>query len=146
MLYTKAAWWDHERFLADFERSECYMQPLKLEDSKPDTFLETSFEIKGNRVDHWLKNDNKHGEEPRIWRYQTYASYVPFARKKANLLASLTKVERMANTQAQLMQSAKAKLWEFERLGYPRGLRRLACAYIATTSGNGVWLQIRNKV
>ena len=145
MLYTKAPWWDHERFLSDFERSECYMKPLKLEDSKPDTFLETSFKIDGNRVEHWLKNDNKCGEQPKVWRYQTYASYVPFARKKANLLASLGKVERMANTKAQLIPSAKAKLWEFERLGYPRGLRRLACAYVAMTSGNTEWLHIRDS-
>ena len=42
MVYRKAVWWDHERFLLDFERSECYHPPLALEDAKDDTFLETT--------------------------------------------------------------------------------------------------------
>ena len=39
LVYVKPPWWDHERFLRDFEKSECYMDPLKLEPGKEGTFL-----------------------------------------------------------------------------------------------------------
>ena len=34
------------------------MKPLTLEDGKAGTFLETSFRITNNKIEHWLKNDN----------------------------------------------------------------------------------------
>ena len=34
-----------DKLLHDFGKSECYFPPLSLEDAKPDTFLETTFEI-----------------------------------------------------------------------------------------------------
>jgi len=55
MIYSKNPSWDHERFLKDFEKSECYQAPLELEEGKPGTFLETPFELQKNGTfRHWL--------------------------------------------------------------------------------------------
>ena len=64
LCYKQGASWDHERFVADLERSECYHPPLKLEDGKPGTFLETTFRWEGGRFRYWPKNDNEVGEAP----------------------------------------------------------------------------------
>ena len=37
LLYAEAEGWDHDRFLSDFCRSECYWPPLTLEDAKEAT-------------------------------------------------------------------------------------------------------------
>ena len=54
-FYSKNDKWDHENFVKDLTKSECYMAPLKLTDGDEGTFLETSFEVTtGNRIRHWL--------------------------------------------------------------------------------------------
>ena len=72
ILYVENENWDHERFLADFEstRSECYHPPLELEDGAQGTFLETTFEWKSERWAYRIKNENRAGEEPKVWRYK----------------------------------------------------------------------------
>ena len=75
LVYAKTASWDHERFIKDFEASECYHEPLKLEDGRAGTFLETTFEWTGQSFRHWLKNDNERGKEPKIWRYKDFRSH-----------------------------------------------------------------------
>ena len=117
LFARKAPGWDHERFIKDFTASECYHPPLKLEDAKDDTFLETTFEVRpGGRIRHWLKNDNPQGGPPKIWRYQHFASYCSFEQKRATLMACLKKVHGMANDGAALYQSALKKLAEFREL------------------------------
>lgn len=83
LLYAKSNSWDHERFLADFERSECYHRPLELEDGAQGTFLETTFEWKGDRWAYQIKNENRAGEEPKVWRYKDFRSHAPYAQKRA---------------------------------------------------------------
>ena len=61
LLYATNDNWDYESFKADLQRSEVYVNPLTLTDGKPDTFLETRFEVKGNFIRHWLKNENEQG-------------------------------------------------------------------------------------
>ena len=38
------------------------------------------------------------------------------------------------------------KLEEFKRLGYPIPMLKQMCNYIATTTGNGTWINIRNNI
>lgn len=80
-------------FLKDFKQSECYLPPLKLEEAGDCTFLETTFEVtKDNNIKYWLKNTNEIGAPTKIWRYAHFDSYMPFAMKKAIMLACLKKV------------------------------------------------------
>ena len=54
---SKNPQWEHESFVRDFCKSEVYAEPLRLEDGKENTFLETRF-IKitaTNKIDFWLK-------------------------------------------------------------------------------------------
>ena len=86
LVYSKASGWDHERFVRDFVRD---WPPLKLEDAKEATFLETTFDMKEHgSLAYWLKNDN--AERRKIWRYQHYRSHAPFAQKKALMKASVS--------------------------------------------------------
>ena len=48
LFYAENQCWDSAKMVADFEKSECYDSPLKLEEGGQGTFLETSFEIKEN--------------------------------------------------------------------------------------------------
>lgn len=41
MIYAENDEWDYEKFEEDFRRSECYQEPLKLEEGTGGTFLET---------------------------------------------------------------------------------------------------------
>ena len=91
MFVRKAPQWDHERFLADFARSECYHPPLTLVDAKDDTFLETTLAVQSGHIRHWLKNENPLGGPVKVWRYQHWASCTSFEQKRATLSACLSK-------------------------------------------------------
>ena len=145
MVYAKADDWDHDAFIRDFVRSECYWPPLKLEDAKEATFLETTFDLRPDgRLEYWLKNDN--ARERRVWRYQHYRSHAPFAQKRALIISSLRKVHKMASDRRRLYTSALDKLREFIALSYPSTLLRSACNRLAYTTGVGTWIGIRNSI
>ena len=108
------------RFKTDFHKSECYWDPLRLEDGGEGTFLETSFDLKPNgEVSHWLKNVNEPGKDPKVWRYAHYSSYTPWAAKRSIMISTLKKVDKMASDTENLVKSACWKLKEFARLDYP---------------------------
>ena len=145
LVYSKASGWDHERFVRDFVRSECYWPPLKLEDAKEATFLETTFDMKEDgRLAYWLKNDN--AERRKIWRYQHYRSHAPFAQKKALVIASLRKVHKMASDRRHIYDSAIDKLREFIALRYPLQLLRSACNFLGFSTGVNTWIRIRDHI
>jgi hypothetical protein len=144
MVYAKAAWWDHERFVADFTRSEIYCEPLTLTDGDADTFLETTLKLSNDGFEYWLKNQN--AESQKIWRYQHFNSYSPMGQKKALVKSCLRKVHNMASNSENLKKSAIHKLKEFLALEYPKPILKQICNYIATTTGNGTWIKIRNNL
>ena len=145
MVYAKPMWWDHERFLRDFTRSECYWPPLKLEDAKENTFLETTFEIRANgELTYWLKNDN--ANEKKIWRYQHWRSHAPFAQKKALVIACLRKVHKMTSDRRRRYLSALDKLREFIALDYPINLLRSSCNLLSFSTGDTTWIGVRNTI
>ena len=146
LAYAKPIWWDHERFVHEFEESQCYMEPLKLEPGKEGTFLETSFKVEGRTIRYWLKNDNKRGEAPRIWRYHHWHSHAPFKQKRATLIACLQKVASMASDGAVMSISARDKLAEFQRLGYPRGMLWDACSKMGAITRRREWFEIRDAI
>jgi len=146
MCYKRDGQWDHETFLSDFERSDCYHPPLKLEDGKEGTFLETTFKWENGRYRYWLKNDNEIGEEPKIWRYKEFRSHAPYAQKRALITMMMRKVHKMASDREALRQSASQKLEEFKRLGYPEGLLKGVCNFMGATTGNGEWITVRNSI
>jgi hypothetical protein len=80
MVYAKADWWNHEKFLEEFSNSEIYCKPLKLTDGDQDTFLETTLKKTTEGFEYWLKNQNE--ESTKIWRYQHYNSYSPMGQKR----------------------------------------------------------------
>ena len=56
LLYIKNTTWDSDNFVKDFMTNECCAPPLKLEEAKPDTFLETTFQVTyGNKIYHRQK-------------------------------------------------------------------------------------------
>ena len=144
MIYAETAQWNHQQFLDDFIKSECYQEPLRLEEGKDGTFLETRFWISQNNIRHRLKNDNE--VEQKIWRYQHWQSNVPFTQKRATLTACLRKVQHQASDRAALGSSALDKIAEFRRLGYPDTVLHGACTFLAATSGEGAWITIRNAL
>lgn len=146
MVYAKNDRWDHEKFVADFEESTCYHPPLKLEDGRHDTFLETTFEWKGDHFSFWLKNDNERGRPQTVWRYKDFRSHEPFAQKKALITMMARKVHKMASGRHELTRSAVQKLEEFRRLGYPRGLLRGVCNFMYATTREGAWMDARDEI
>ena len=145
MIYARNESWDHEKFIKDFERSECYQEPLELEMGKDGTFLETRYEIRGNAIKYKLKNENETGET-KVWRYQHFHSASPFMQKRATLTACLRKVQRMSSDPSTLWESALDKVAEFRRLRYPLSVLRKACSYLGATSGEGTWITVRNTL
>ena len=144
-LYALPRFCSLKRFIQDFARSECYWPPLKLEDAKEATFLETTFDLKEDgELQYWLKNDNEASRN--VWRYQHYRSHAPFAQKRALVIASLRKVHRMASDQRCRYRSAIAKLREFVALSYPLTLLRSTCNRLAYTTGDTVWIAVRNSI
>ena len=130
----------------DFERSECYHPPLELEDGAQGTFLETTFEWKGDRWAYRIKNENQAGEEPKVWRYKDFRSHAPYAQKRALITMMMKKVAKMASDKKELRESAIQKLEEFRRLRYPVGLLRGVCGFMGATTGDGTWIGVRNTI
>ena len=131
--------------MKDVTHSEIYWPPLKLEDAKEATFLETTFDLREDgTVEYWLKNDNE--QERKIWRYHPWRSHAPFAQKKALLVMSLRKVHKMASSKEARYKSAIAKLREFIALQYPTYLLKSTCNLLAFTTGHRIWITIRNGI
>ena len=118
-LTARSNTFDEDSFKADFHRSECYWDPLRLEDGGEGTFLETSYTITTDgSVKHWLKNVNDPNKETKVWRYAHYHSYTPWAVKRSVLITTLKKVDKMASDGDSLLKSALWKLVEFAKLKY----------------------------
>ena len=122
------------------------MPPLTLEDGKPGTFLESSFETQGDKIAYWLKNDNERGKPTKIWRYAHFDSHTSFGQKKTLLLSTLKKVERMASAQNLVTESAVQKLAEFRKLRYPRKLLWTACTTVGVQTRNPAWFRAREQI
>ena len=69
-----------------------------------------------------------------MWRYKDFRSHGPFAQKRALITMMMRKVHQAASGQQELYESALQKLAEFKRLGYPPGLLRGVCGYMAATT------------
>jgi hypothetical protein len=136
--------WQEREFKTALQRSECYWQPLKLEDGGQNRFLESEFQSDGERITYRLKNDNENG--PKIWRYNHYRSALPYKAKRATLLATLRKVHGMASDGPQLFRSAMAKLREFKNLQYPIGILRFFCAIMARDTCDLTWRRVREAI
>ena len=145
MVYAKTEAWDGESFLRDFEESQCYQKPLKLEEGREGTFLETRYWTEDNTIKHKLKNDNEGGQK-NVWRYQHWYSRTPFMQKRATLTACLRKAQSMASDPRQLYVGAVDKIAEFRRLRYPISVLQKACAYLGASSGEGMWITVRNAL
>ena len=140
LLIMRKYGWDWERFYAYF-KAECYMAPLTLEETADSTFLESTFEVKGGKIEYRLKNTNAEGGK-KVWRYHSFDSYTPNTQKVSTMKAVLKKVDKMASDQAQRWRSAIYKLEEFSRLGYPAVIRRHACLAIAEEVDTALWREI----
>ena len=146
MVYADSPNWDSKCFLRDFEKSECYHPPLKLEDAAQGTYLESTFTVVGGKVFRfWLKNDNADGKR-KIWRYQHFHSAAPYEQKRSTLAACLGKVTKMASDDDALIASAHAKLCEFRQLQYPVRMLKGACTYLAATTKRYQWIQVREAL
>ena len=124
-VYDASDAWKTADFLADFQRSECYMPPLKLEPATQDIYLQTRIMLEGNTFHHRLKNLNE--QEKMVWRYKPASSYEPYAQKKGVLMGVLRKVAKMASDDAQFYESMGYKMREFAELGYSSGFLRSVC-------------------
>jgi hypothetical protein len=141
LIYAKNKTWDHEKFVKDFERSECYQEPLSLEDGGENVFLETEFSQLNGVFNFKLKNEN--AKTPgKIWRYRHFKSHAPFAQKRAVLTACLQKIHKMASDADIMCTSAIDKLIEFRAIGYPFGVLYAACRYMGASTGVRKWLDI----
>ena len=118
---------------------------MTLEDGKPGTFLETSFEYTNGRFEFQLKNDNKPGMEPAVWRYQHFHSHGSFMQKRALLTSCMKKVHKMASSRDTLRESALQKLAEFKRLKYPQSMLQGVCTFMGATTGEGAWIGVRSQ-
>ena len=134
--------WDRKRFISEFQRSECYWKPLRLEPSEPGKFLETSFFKEGNQVRFRLKNDNESASK--VWRYHDYRSRLDYTTKRATIKCALRKANDMASDAEQLFISARAKCEEFLDLGYPSGILRHMCTRILYETENPTWREVRS--
>ena len=143
-VYAKNSNWAHETFVKDFSESEVYVKPLRLEDGKEATFLETRFDIKAQKIDFWLKNDNE--VERKIWRYNHFHSHCSFIQKRATLTACLKKTQKMASNKHVFISSACNKISEFQQLGYPKSILSGACTFLAATTGNGAWMSVKRYI
>ena len=142
MVYAESEKWDYKSFIKSFEKSECYMPPLKLEEAEGNTFLETDFTLQRNEFRYKLKNVNKSGKEYKIWRYHHFQSGLAFEQKKTILISCMKKVHKQSSDDEMILESANDKLEEFARLGYPKSLLKLVCGYLYTCTHNTVWLII----
>ena len=125
-------------------KADCYLPPLKLEDAEQDTFLETTLvPLPDGGLAHRLKNKNEGStERQQIWRYHRYDSYCPYLQKFGVLMGTLRKVADMASDREQLEFSGQEKLREFELLGYPRRVLRMACYKMHGIDREREWLTL----
>ena len=144
VIYADNSKWDSERFCNDFAQSTCYHPPLKLVEGTDNTFLETRFKIENNKIKHWLKNENE--QYTKVWRYQHFHSHGPYLQKRALLTTCLKKVHKMASEPELLEFSGLAKVKEFLKLKYPRYVVKAACSYMAASTGERTWLNVRDKI
>ena len=79
-IYAKAPEWKYDEFINDFCKSEVYVEPLKLEDGKDATFLETKFKTENDKISFSLKYE-KNETEKKIWRYNHFLSRGSFKQK-----------------------------------------------------------------
>ena len=136
--------WDKDKFLSDF-KANCYWDPLKLEaPPHQDAFLETSFHISNGIVETRLKNDNEFGTN--IWRYHHFESQMSYTIKRATVMATLRKVDLHASSPSQLFISARSKISEFLRKGYPAGILRYMCSILAKETKKSMWYRIRTYI
>ena len=85
-------------------------------------------------VETRLKNDNEFGTN--IWRYHHFDSQMGYTIKRATVMATLRKVDLHASSPSQLFISAKSKISEFLRKGYPAGILRYMCSILAKETKN----------
>ena len=145
MVYVKTEAWDADSFVRDFAESRCYQKPLKLEEGKDGTFLETTYWIEGEDIKHILKNDNASGGS-KVWRYQHWYSNTPFLQKRATLTTCLRKAQQMASDPGCLYRGALDKIAEFRRLHYPMSVLQKACTFLGASTGEGTWITVRNAL
>ena len=62
--------------------------------------------------------------------------------KRSTLVAVLKKVDKMASSDEERMESAVDKLREFQQLGYPLGEVMRACGRVAVEQGREVWFAV----
>ena len=145
-LYAVNGEWDHDDTLRGMTE-DCYLPPLRLEKGSDDVFLETQFRItEDNRVQYWLKNDNMPGRPPAIWRYAHIGCYSSFAQKRTTLMACLRKVHNMASDATVRVESARRKILEFLRLGYPAKMMWTACTTMGVHTRDPTWFRARGLV
>ena len=132
--------------LAQLEPNLTLLHSLKLEDAKNHTFLETTFEIKNNKLKYWLKNDNEINKPTKIWRYADFPSQASFTQKKSVLMACLKKVQKMASDHKVMIESGIQKLAEFVKLGYPRKMIWTACTTMGVQTREKGWFEIREEM
>ena len=114
---------------------------------KEGTFLETCFRVtKGNLIQHWLKNDNERGQQPKIWRYAHFNSHHPFAQKRSVMMACLKKVHKMASDSQVLSSSGTQKVAEFKALQYPQKMLWAACTTMGVTTRDTAWFRVRDQI
>ena len=144
LFYAENRKFDSDKFMRDFTASECYWQPLKLEDGKNDTFLETTFHIANDdECRYWLKNENEIGRPPKTGRYAHFHSFAPFATKRTVMMATLRKLQNLCSDDDILTSSAIQKLNEFIQLQYPPKLIWSICSAMAVITRNPTWFRIR---
>ena len=147
LFYVERSDFDHRTFIENFAKSDCYKDPLRLEDGGEQTFLETTFEVTPqNTIRHWLKNENQPGQAPKIWRYAHYNSHGEHSQKEAVLLSTLRKLHNMASDPYARTNSAYAKLMEFHNIKYPHRVLWRACTKMAITTRDITWFRIRDKL
>ena len=125
-------------------KADCYLPPLKLEEAEQETFLETTLvPLPTGGLAHRLKNKIEGCTEgQQIWRYHRYDSYCPYLQKFGVLMGTLRKVADMASDREQLEFSGHEKLREFELLGYPKRVLRMACYKMHGIDRECAWLNV----
>ena len=143
-FYKKSDDWNYQDFISDFERSECYMDPLHLEDADQNTFLETSFTTMNPGT---IVQSQKNEADPKyMWKYMHFKSHMAYKQKRAVMIAALKKTQSLASNPVTTIYGALRKISEFERLGYPNAMLRFVCARIAMETEDPIWFAIRKRI
>ena len=144
LFFSRTPSWDADEFIKDFTASECYWNPLKLEESTPGQFLETFFEKEDSEITYRLKNANE--EKHNVWRYHHYQSRLDYATKRATVLSALRKAFTMSSDSEQALIGIKAKCAEFLRLGYPQGILKYMCLRLSKEMPDSAWHYVRMTI